>query len=203
MRAWLFAVLRSEVYRRTRHRGRTRPTDPTVLGAAEMAPHDVLAEGGAVAGVELASAVRAAAAGLDPRDQLVLELTVRQRMEGGDLAAALGVTVAQSHVLVHRMRERVERSLGALTVARMGRRDCAELAELLEDWDGTFTVLVRKRVARHVDGCDLCAQTRRRYAALALVGMAPALEAPPGLRDAVLVLGAARPAAVERVPLRC
>ena len=103
-----------------------------------------------------------------------------------ELAAALGVTVAQSHVLVHRMRERVQRSLGALTVARMGRRDCAELAGLLGDWDGTFTVLVRKRVARHVDGCDRCAETRRRYPVLPLVGVAPALTAPAGLRDAVL-----------------
>lgn len=191
LRAWLFAILRNEVYRRTRQQSRTRPTDPTVLGVAEMAPHDPLAEGGAAAGAELAAAVRAAAAGLDPRDQLVLELTVRQRMEGAELAAALGVTVAQSHVLVHRMRERVERSLGALTVARMGRRDCPELAGLLRDWDGTFSVLVRKRVARHVDGCDLCAETKRRYAVLPLVGAAPALAAPEGLRERVLARAAA------------
>ena len=54
---------------------------------------------------ELAALVRAAAAGLDQRDQLVLELSARQGLEGADLAAALGVTAAQSYSLVFRMRD--------------------------------------------------------------------------------------------------
>ena len=39
-----------------------------------------------------------------------------------------------------------ERSLGALCVARAGRKECPELAEILQSWDGEFSVLVRKRV---------------------------------------------------------
>ncbi|MFN0027966.1 MAG: sigma-70 family RNA polymerase sigma factor [Acidimicrobiales bacterium] len=198
LRAWLFAILRNEVYRRSSRRSRTRPTDPFVLGMAEMAPPDHLADAAAVEAAELAAQVRLAAAGLDTRDQLVLELSARQGLSGDELAAALGVSVAQSHVLVHRMRQRVERSLGALTVARMGRRDCPGLAELLTAWDGTFDVLVRKRVARHIERCEVCEQSSRRYAALSLLVLAPAFPAPPGLREKVLATAAAPPSGPQR-----
>ena len=64
------------------------------------------------------------------------------------------------------MRERVQRSLGALVVARVGRPDCPALGRLLAGWDGLFTVPVRKRVARHVEGCLTCTRTSSRYAAV-------------------------------------
>lgn len=189
LRAWLFAILRNAVYRRSDRRRRTVPTD---LGQWDMsAPRDPAAGPEALAvddaaTADLASAVRAAAAGLDARDQLVLELSARQGLDGVDLAEALGVSVAQSHVLVHRMRQRVARSLGAVTVARMGRRDCPDLASLLSGWDGTFSVLVRKRVARHIDACTTCEQTSRRYAVAPLFAAAPAWAAPADLRARVL-----------------
>src|SRR5690606_5305226 len=119
---------------------------------------------------ELAQLVRDAARGLDARDQLVLELSVRQGLEGDDLAAALGVTVQQSYSLVHRMRRRTERSLGAFCVARQARRECPELDRLLAGWDGQFSVLIRKRVARHVDDCTICEQSRKRWVPLMLFG---------------------------------
>jgi RNA polymerase sigma factor (sigma-70 family) len=187
LKPWLFAILRNEVYRRSRRRRRAVPTDFAAPEVAEVAaPTDPTADGEALAGAELAELVRGAAAGLDERDQLVLELSVRQGLAGADLADALGVTPDQGYVLVHRMRERVERSIGALTVARMGRRDCPELADVLRGWDGTFSVLIRKRVARHVDRCDTCERTKRRFAVIPLVGAAPALAAPPELRERVL-----------------
>ncbi len=187
LRPWLFAILRNEVYRSTKRRRRMQPIDFSAPGTAEMAaPTDLHAEGARVAEQELAEMVRSAAYGLDSRDQLVLELSIRQGLTGTDLANVLGVNAQQCHLLVHRMRERVERSLGALTVARMGRKDCDELARLLIDWDGTFSVLIRKRVARHIDDCDLCDHTKRRFAVIPLLSAAPALAAPAGLRERVL-----------------
>ena len=47
-------------------------------------------------------------------------------------------------------------------------------------------MLIRKRVARHIDGCDICERSRRTIAPLALFGAAPAFAAPPELRDRVL-----------------
>lgn len=187
LRPWLFAVLRHEVYRRTGKRRRTVATDFSQPGVVEMtAAPDPLAEATEVEAAELGAALRMAALGLDPRDQLVLELSARQGLAGADLASALGVSVDQGYVLVHRMRERVERSLGALTVARMGRRDCPELQQVLAGWDGTFSVLVRKRVARHIERCDVCEATKRRHAVLPLLSAAPAMAAPAGLRELVL-----------------
>jgi len=187
LKPWLYAILRNEIYRRTKKRGRQLPTDFSAMGAPELAaPTAPDAEGEAVSAAELAELVRSAACGLDERDQLVLELSVRQGLQGADLAAALGVTPEQSYTLVHRMRDRVDRSLGALVVARAGRKDCADLADVLKGWDGQFTVLVRKRVARHVESCEICERTRKKAAPLALLGAAPAFAAPVDLRDKIL-----------------
>ncbi|MCE9622473.1 MAG: sigma-70 family RNA polymerase sigma factor [Actinomycetia bacterium] len=187
LKPWLYAVLRNEVYRRTKKRGRALPTDFSAMGAPEVAaPVAPDAEGAAISAAEMGELVRSAACGLDERDQLMLELSVRQGLQGADLAAALGVSADQSYTLVHRMRDRVDRSMTALVVARAGRKDCPELAQVLYGWDGEFTVLVRKRVARHIETCETCERTKRKAAPLALLGAAPAFAAPPGLRDAVL-----------------
>lgn len=203
LKPWLFAILRNEVYRRTRRRARVRPVDFGSPEVPEMvAAHDPAADGQTVVDAELAELVRSAAAGLDERDQLMLELSVRQGLQGADLAAAMGVTPEQSYTLVHRMRERVERSLGALVVARAGRRDCPELAAILQGWTGEFTILIRKRVARHVDACDTCTRTRATAAPIALLGAAPAFAMPIGLRDRVLTAAGSPGGGPVRPPRR-
>jgi RNA polymerase sigma factor (sigma-70 family) len=185
LKPWLFAILRNEVYRRSARRTRSVPTDFAAPGVADMiAPTVGGDQGGGVDVAELAELVRNAARGLDPRDQLVLELSVRQGLQGADLADALGVTAEQSYTMVHRMRERVERSMTAFAVSRAGRRECATLAAIVAGDE--FTVLVRKRVARHIEQCDTCERTRRRVAPVALVSSAPALAAPAELRDRIL-----------------
>lgn len=187
LKPWLYAVLRNEVYRRTKRRRRATPTDFQSNTVPDVvAPIDPSADGASVAYAELASLVRAAAAGLDERDQLILELSIRQGLEGSDLADALGVTPEQSYSLVHRMRERVDKSLGAFVVARAGRKECADLDQLLREWDGQFSVLIRKRVARHIESCETCQETKGTLAPLALFGAAPVLAVPLGLRERVL-----------------
>ena len=194
LKPWLYAVLRNEVYRRTKKRKRAIPTDfqsetvPDVVAAFNPS-----AEGAAASYDELAELVRSAAAGLDERDRLVLELSVRQGLTGADLADALGVSPEQSYSLVHRMRDRIEKSLGAFTVAKMGSQDCKELATIISGWNGEFSVLIRKRVARHLDGCSICEKTRSKYAPLALFGAAPIIMLPLGLREKVLAAAQAIP----------
>ena len=92
---------------------------------------------------------------------------------------------------LHRLRETIERSLGALLVSRRVRANpklCPQLAVILADWDGQFTVLVRKRVARHIESCTRCDQDRRRLVSpAALLGAAPILvPAPAWLRRRTL-----------------
>ncbi|MDA2966568.1 MAG: sigma-70 family RNA polymerase sigma factor [Actinomycetota bacterium] len=195
LKPWLYAVLRNEVYRRTKKRKRATPTDFQSATVPDViAPFDPNAEGATASFDELAELVRSAAAGLDERDRLVLELSVRQGLTGTDLADALGVSPEQSYSLVHRMRDRVEKSLGAFTVAKMGRNDCKELASIISGWNGEFSVLIRKRVARHIDECAICEKTRSKFAPLALFGAAPVFLLPVGLRDKVL-------AATQTIPL--
>ena len=189
LKPWLFAILRNEVYRRSRRRSRQAITDfsaPEHDAMLPSTPSSSDAVDDALEGAELAELVRVAASGLDARDQLVLELSVRQGLSGDDLADALGVSAQQSYGLVHRMRERTERSLGAYCVARRGRKECDELDAIIKGWSGDFTVLLRKRVSRHIDACNTCERSRRRFAPLALVGAAPAFAAPIGLRSSIL-----------------
>ncbi len=205
LKAWLFAVLRHEVYRRSGKRSKVRATDLTAAGMPEMsATHDPNSEGAEIERAELANFVREAAGGLGERDQLLLELSARQGLTGADLADAIGVSQQQCHVLLHRMRERVQRSIGALTVARYGRNDCPDLQALLSTWNGVFDELTRKRIAGHVDDCEICGETSRKWAVVPLFSAAPALAAPLSLRDRVLAEHRRRRTrrVVDRVPLR-
>jgi hypothetical protein len=128
-----------------------------------------------------------AAAGLSERDRALLDLHLRHGLEGADLGEAIGVEPAHAYVLLTRLRDQVERSLGALLVARLGRDDCPDLARVLSDWDGRFSPLIRKRVARHVDTCEVCTAACRKLASpLALLASVPPMPAPADLRGRVL-----------------
>jgi hypothetical protein len=136
---------------------------------------------------ELTELVWAAAAGLNGRDQALLDLHLRQGLEGQDLADAMGTSLSNSYVMLSRMRDQVERSLGALLIARLGRDDCDELDGLLAGWDGKFSPLLRKRVARHVDGCETCSDKRKSVVSpLALLAAAPLVPAPGLLKARVI-----------------
>jgi RNA polymerase sigma factor (sigma-70 family) len=182
LRPWLYSICRHTSLRRLRARGRVDLTDtPDDL----MATDTDLDRG--VRAEELSELVWAAAAGLNPRDQALLDLNLRQGLEGQDLADAMGTSLNNSYVMLSRMRDQVERSLGALLIARMGRDDCAELDRLLDGWDGRFSPLLRKRVARHVDGCDTCSENRSRAVSpLALLAAAPLVPAPSLLKARVI-----------------
>lgn len=182
LRPWLYAVARNECHRRLR---------ATRAGLDEVADvADPSADLGRQAErAELRRLVRAALSGLNPGEREVLELGLRHDLHGADLAAVLGVSRNHAHALASRARGQLEKALGALLVARTGRRACRTLDTLLADWDGRLTVLVRKRVARHIDQCEVCDDRRRgALRPAALFGMAPLAVLPLGLRDEVLRL---------------
>ena len=184
LRPWLYAVARNECFRRLR--GRTQ------LAALDEAGDvsDTLADASSGASrAELRELVAAALAGLNPGDREVITLNLRHEVEGQDLADALGVPLNQAHALASRARGQFERSLGALLVARTGREACAELDAMLADWDGTLTVLLRKRVSRHIDNCEICGERKRReLSPAALLSVLPVVMLPPGLRHQILRL---------------
>ena len=185
LRPWLYAIARHHGWRRAKQRARFDAWEDREMSAPTPDAADVAADGAARS--ELAELVQAAAEGLGPRDRTVLDLHLRHGLEGQELGDALGVSASHAYVVMSRLRDQVERSLGALLVARQGRAVCAELASVLAEWDGKFTTVWRKRVARHADGCAACDRTRKQaVGALALLSAAPAAALPLELRDRVL-----------------
>ncbi len=182
LRPWLYSICRHESLRRCRQRSRVELTDEV----DDMSGADVdLGRG--TESAELQELVWSAAAGLSARDQALLDLNLRQGLEGQDLADAMGTSLNNSYVMLSRLRDQVERSLGALLIARLGRDDCEELDAILAGWDGKFSPILRKRVARHVDGCDVCRERRAAVVSpMALLAAAPIVPAPMALRGRVL-----------------
>ncbi|HEV2919002.1 MAG TPA: sigma-70 family RNA polymerase sigma factor, partial [Actinomycetota bacterium] len=182
LRPWLYAVARSQALRRARARSRVAPEEEmTDLPDPTTGPEQAAQRS------DLRQLVWNAAAGLSERDRALLDLHLRHGLEGAELGQAMGVDPGHAYVLLSRLRDQVERSLGALLVTRLGRADCPDLAQLLSGWDGRFTPLIRKRVARHVDACQVCSERRRTAASpLALLAAVPPMPAPAYLRGRVL-----------------
>ncbi|MFL6145381.1 MAG: sigma-70 family RNA polymerase sigma factor [Labedaea sp.] len=182
LRPWLYAVARSVALRRTRARKRVvLDTEVDDMADPGTGPHR------AAELADLRALVWSAAAGLSERDRALLDLHLRQGLEGAELGEAMGVSTSHAYVLLTRLRDQVERSLGALLITRLGRDDCPELDGLLSGWDGRFSPVMRKRVARHVDDCAVCGDRRRTMVSpLALLAAVPMLAAPLYLRERVV-----------------
>jgi RNA polymerase sigma factor (sigma-70 family) len=184
LRSWLYAVARNECHGRLRARARLADLDE----AGEMTD-DVDGVVGFAQREELRSLMLDAIRGLNAGDREVIELNLRHDLEGSDLAGVLGVQVNQAHALASRARGQLERALGALLVARTGRRDCIELDAILDSWDGKLTVLWRKRVSRHIEDCDICSERKRDVLSPAmLLSVLPLAPLPAGLREHLMRL---------------
>jgi RNA polymerase sigma factor (sigma-70 family) len=182
LRPWLYSIARNEALRRIRDRRRETPSEELPDEASGEPGPETLA-----ARTELADLIADAAGGLSDRDRSVLELAFRHGLSGPDLAEALDVSPGTANTIVHRLRDTIERSLGALLVSRRVRNagGCEELAAILDGWDGHFNVLMRKRISRHIESCDVCDEERRRLVTpAALLGAAPVfIPAPESLRE--------------------
>lgn len=184
LRPWLYAIVRTECLRRIKARGRFAFDGDERM--SEMADTTITPDD-AVAVSALQQLVWDAAAGLAERDRALLDLHLRQGLDGAELGEAMGVSASNAYVMMNRLRGQMERSLGALLVAKTGRANCDELDGTLGDWDGEFSPLVRKRVARHVDGCSRCMARKSAMASpLALFAGVSAFAAPASLRERVL-----------------
>ncbi|MCX4826286.1 sigma-70 family RNA polymerase sigma factor [Streptomyces sp. NBC_01142] len=182
LRPWLYSIARNECLHQLRSMRRTTGLDD----AGEVRDETVDLDAGLHTD-ELRSLVWDALEGLNPRDREVLELSLRQDLEGADLASVLGLSLNHTHALLSRARQQLENSVAALILARNERQDCTELAEILEDFDGTMTVLLRKRINRHIGRCEMCGDRKRREVrASALLSLLPVPVLPSELREPVL-----------------
>ena len=108
----------------------------------------------------------------------------------------LGVPRNTVDALASRARGKLERALGPLLVARMGRETCPALDTLLADWDRrltTLTAATRDLVTQHIERCEACEKSSRRALRAAVItGLRPPVALPSGLREQVLNLRAGR-----------
>jgi RNA polymerase sigma factor (sigma-70 family) len=205
LRSWLYTVARNECLRRLRGLSLQARLEEAPEVTDEAA--DVAAD---VEKAELRALVREALPGVAPAEQEVLELQLRHGLAADEVASVLGVSRNHAHALMSRARSQLETSLGALMVARTGRRDCPELDAMLGGWDGRLTVLLRKRVNRHVERCAICSRRREQELTPSmLLGVAPVLALPlaaglpAALRDQVMhaVFGSSPAAVAHRAGL--
>ncbi|MFI6163810.1 RNA polymerase sigma factor [Micromonospora haikouensis] len=156
LRPWLYAIVRNECLRQLRERSRS-----SALEEAGDPVADTVDPAAGVNADQVRELVHSAAAALNPGDREVVHLAIRHDLSPVDIGAALGVPTNHAHARLSRARSQLERALGALLVARSGSRDCPALAGVLDGWQGRLTPTLRKRVARHIDGCATCGLLRR------------------------------------------
>lgn len=187
LRPWLYAVARNECHRRLRSSNGQAPFEAAQDVADETADVSAPAEK-----AELRALVRDALTGLGSAEREVLQLQLCQGLDGGEVARVLGISRSHAHALLSRARGQLETALGVLIVARTGRKDCPVLDMLLKEWDDRLTVLVRKRVNRHVERCQVCSGRQGRemtpamlLGAMPIAGL-PLAALPAGLRSQVL-----------------
>jgi RNA polymerase sigma factor (sigma-70 family) len=216
LRPWLYAVARNEALRILRSKKRAPAlgeapdvTDGSGDAAAESERTDPRAASERAdlraesERADLRALLEAAAAGLNPAEREVIELELRQGLDTAEVATVLGVSRNHAHALISRAREQLETCLAVLLVGRAGRGECDELAAMLAGWDGRLTVLLRKRLHRHIGQCATCGARRAHelrpamlldlspgaaLAAGALTSLRLAGGAPDGLRARTIAL---------------
>lgn len=152
--SWLYTITRREALRHLRRRSRIFPVE-----TLPPVPHeDSLSD---LRHAELSELVWAAYGGLVDNDREIIELSVRHGLSSTDIATVLDISIKHANARIARARAQVSICLGVLLVARAP-RVCEPLAELLGDWDGKLTPLLRKRLHRHIDSCVTCSGQRQR-----------------------------------------
>jgi DNA-directed RNA polymerase specialized sigma24 family protein len=125
---------------------------------------------------ELAAVVWDATADLPMRERALIDLHLRQGLDGDDLADALGVSPGELAEMRAWM-QGVEKGLAGYLLVRRGDGHCRDLPLVLRGWDGRFTPLIASHIGAHVDTCRVCraasAEIPSPYALYASAPQAP------------------------------
>lgn len=138
---------------------------------------------------ELAGLVWQAAAALDPEGYSLLDLHLRQGLDSREIAQTLATSKNKASVMLSRLRDSVEQSAAALIMAQRGRRECADLNNLLPTRaTDSFDADVRKAISRHIEACPICQEHRRELVSPSTIfGALATVPAPFDLKQKTLV----------------
>jgi hypothetical protein len=121
---------------------------------------------------------------LEPRHRGILDLILRQGLEGEALSEALGVAPGQAAATTQEALERAEHVVGAVLLSHVAHADCPGLAAVLEALPtdaGPDRLAVD--VEGHRGGCPSCDDRRRSLVPVTtLLAAAPPTPAPPEMR---------------------
>jgi DNA-directed RNA polymerase specialized sigma24 family protein len=174
VRAWLFAVAYRESSARLKGGRFVREgEEPFAVPDASLQAQPALA---AEAG-DLARLVWPVARDLREADYALLDLAVRQEFSAEELGLVFGTSERNMQGRLARLLDLLEESYSALILITRGRRECLDLDFLVGD--EAWSPGLRKRVHRHLQGCESCQGTRSRYGAAATILHGLALVPPP------------------------
>ncbi len=168
-----------------------RVTRATLLGSVLLAavPHapptpfvsEDLLEPGAGSPDELQRVCRNATQSLDARQRGVLDLSLRQGLEGEELGVALGISAGQVAATTRSALEAAEHLVGAVLLSRLGQEDCPGLASLLEELPPDAGAdRLADDVVTHEEQCTTCGDRRRALVPVtSLLAAVPPTPAPP------------------------
>ena len=167
VRAWLFTIARNRAIneiRRSSHflsrRERDRDDDPLLY--AQVGESRLSDPEKAVIDQELAELVWSSASALQPREYSLLDMHLRRGLSPEEIADATGASKRNIYVTLFRLRRSLEKSVAGMLMMRRGRRECAELDQILSRADAReLTSPVSRLVSKHVDQCGLCQDLRR------------------------------------------
>lgn len=121
---------------------------------------------------------------LDPRHRGILDLTLRQGLEGEALSEALGVAPGQASATTQAALDQAEHVVGAVLLTHVARQDCPGLAAVLESLPADpGPDRLATEVEGHRETCPACDDRRRSMVPVTtLLAAAPSTPAPPELR---------------------
>jgi RNA polymerase sigma factor (sigma-70 family) len=120
-----------------------------------------------------------------PDDYELIDLSIRQQFDPAEIAAILRTRPESVETRLARLRGAFEEAFSSLVLLRRGRRACLDLDFLVGDAD--WSASVRRSIQRHLQSCQTCQATRRRFpsAGELLAAMAP-VPAPAGWQETIL-----------------
>jgi len=194
-RGWIFTIARNTALNRIERRKRIRPLTTSGQGTdddeyeMDIVDTNRFSDPAEAAGSEsIAALVWEAAAGLEPKQYALLDLHVRQGLDSAEIADVLGVTKNNAYVMVNRLKNAVEETIGAYVMMRAGRRSCPDLDAALHAADtDVISKKTRKLIDRHVATCETCRQTKGNLVSpLSLLGAFAPIPLSPEAQSRIL-----------------
>lgn len=142
-----------------------------------------LLEPGGGSGHQLQHVGREAARALPTHTRGILDLLLRQGLEGESLAAALGVAPGQVSAATKTALEAADHLVGSVLLVRLARADCPGLARLISEWPPDAGAdRLADDVSAHQSSCTACGDRRRVLVPVtSLLASVPPTPAPPEL----------------------